>query len=364
MDKKQILQFEADDTSKMGINGKQVFFAKRINGKITHNKEVEKESKFIQEQQPKKNEELYIEFKNIKVKDNNANISEDKKKRKNVQNKKKKSNINKNSNIRINSKPKGKTNTKAKNNRKIARKKNRKILKISLLLFIIVGLIIFIFVSPVFNIRNIEVNGNEIISSDTIISLSGIKTNENIFQISKKSINNRLKENPYVKDVIIDRKLPGTVVLNVDERKIAYQIKVINSYVYIDYQGYILEVSSKEKNVPLVEGFNTDQESILKVNRLSGVDIEHLKVLLKIIENAQKNEISKLIYKIIIKDNEYILDLKNEKKTVYLGNAKDITNQMSYVKLISEKEKNNQGKIFVNGDINSGFKPYFREGEK
>ena len=45
---------------------------------------------------------------------------------------------------------------------------------------------IFIFVSPVFNISKIEVKGNEIISSDTIISLSGIKTNENIFRISKK----------------------------------------------------------------------------------------------------------------------------------------------------------------------------------
>ena len=29
MDKKQILQFEADDTSKMGINGKQVFLQKK-----------------------------------------------------------------------------------------------------------------------------------------------------------------------------------------------------------------------------------------------------------------------------------------------------------------------------------------------
>ena len=369
MDKKQILQFEADDTSKMGINGKQVFFAKKINGKITHNKELEENSKIIQNQQPEKKEELYIEFKNIKVKDNNTNVSENKKREKNkqnTQNKMQNNNLNEklNKKININSNKNGKANKKNKNKRKIARKKNRRILKISLLFFIIVGMAAFIFVSPVFNISKIEVKGNEIISSDTIISLSGIKENENIFRISKKNINNRLKENPYIKDVTIGRKLPGTLELNIDERKIAYQVKVINSYVYLDYQGYILEVSEKQKDVPIVEGFNTDQESILKANRLSGVDIEHLKVLLKIMENAQKNEISKLINKIIIKDNEYILDIKNEKKTVYLGNAKDITNQMYYVKLILEKEKDNEGKIFVNGNINSGFKPYFREGEK
>lgn len=357
MDKKQILQFEADDTSKMGINGKQVFFAKKINGKITHNKEVEKESKVIQNQQPEKNDELYIELKNIKIKDN-IDYSEINK------NKKKRKAINKvNNNKPINTK-KNTSNKKKKSQRKITRKKNRRILKISLLLLIIFGVIIFIFISPVFNIRKIDITGNEIINSDTIESLSGIRINENIFRISKKSIKNRLKENPYINEVEISRKLPGTVELNIDERKVAYQVKVINSYVYLDYQGYILEISSKEKQVPLIEGFSTDQDTILKANRLSGVDIEHLKVLLKIMENAQKNEIAKLISKIIIKDNEYILDLKEEKKTVYLGNAKDITIQMYYVKSIIDNEKDKEGKIFVNGNINSGFKPYFREGEK
>lgn len=357
MDKKQILQFEADDTSKMGINGKQVFFAKKINGKITHNKEVEKESKVIQNQQPEKNDELYIELKNIKIKDN-IDYSEINK------NKKKRKAINKVNNNKPRNTKKNTSNKKKKSQRKITRKKNRRILKISLLLLIIFGVIIFIFISPVFNIRKIDITGNEIINSDTIESLSGIRINENIFRISKKSIKNRLKENPYINEVEISRKLPGTVELNIDERKVAYQVKVINSYVYLDYQGYILEISSKEKQVPLIEGFSTDQDTILKANRLSGVDIEHLKVLLKIMENAQKNEIAKLISKIIIKDNEYILDLKEEKKTVYLGNAKDITIQMYYVKSIIDNEKDKEGKIFVNGNINSGFKPYFREGEK
>ena len=38
MDQKEILQFEPDDASRTGMNGKQVFFAKRINGKTTRNK--------------------------------------------------------------------------------------------------------------------------------------------------------------------------------------------------------------------------------------------------------------------------------------------------------------------------------------
>ena len=67
MDKKHILQFEADDTSKMGINGKQVFFAKRINGKVTRNKEIKAASRFIPENK-QDDENLFIEFKNVKIK--------------------------------------------------------------------------------------------------------------------------------------------------------------------------------------------------------------------------------------------------------------------------------------------------------
>ena len=71
MDKNNILQFEADDASKTGINGKQVFFAKRINGKVTRNKELEYESKHIPEKEQNDDEELFIEFKNVKVKPQN-----------------------------------------------------------------------------------------------------------------------------------------------------------------------------------------------------------------------------------------------------------------------------------------------------
>ena len=66
MDKNNILQFEADDTSKTGMNGKQVFFTKRINGKVTRNKEIEHENKFAQNKE-KNDDELFIEFKNVRV---------------------------------------------------------------------------------------------------------------------------------------------------------------------------------------------------------------------------------------------------------------------------------------------------------
>ena len=71
MDKNNILQFEPDDASKTGMNGKQVFFTKRINGKVTRNKEIENDSRYISENEvnnDKNNDELFIELKNVKIK--------------------------------------------------------------------------------------------------------------------------------------------------------------------------------------------------------------------------------------------------------------------------------------------------------
>ena len=334
MDKNNILQFEADDTSKTGINGKQVFFAKRINGKVTRNKEIERESKFIPNKNQKDDDELFIEFKNVKF---NPKTTPQKK-----------VTPNKNNNSKI-------------NNIKKKKKKVSIIPKIAVLFLIIIAIGIFAFISPIFNIKAIEVNGNNKIDKDTVISLSGVNIGKNIFQVSKKQVINSIKENQYINNVEVKRKLPGTLELKVEERKIAYQVKIINSYVYIDYQGYILEVSAKKEKVPLIEGFTTEQETLLNGKRLINNDIKLLRTILRIMETAKTSEIDKLISKISVKNNEYILELSKENKLVYLGDATDLTNRMTYVKIIVDKEKGKTGKAFVDKDINNGFKPYFRE---
>ena len=58
---------------------------------------------------------------------------------------------------------------------------------------------------------------------------------------------------------------------------------------------------------------------------------------------------------------EYVLEMENQKKQVFLGDSSNITNKMLYVQTILKSEKEKSGKIFVNGDFNNGFKAYFRE---
>ena len=353
MDKKEILYFEEDDAGTSGANGKQVFVAKRINGKTTHNKIEDIENKDsikikdIKEKMKKdkvENNEISIEIENFQIPDV---------KEKNNKTQKSKPTKKKNKEI---SKQKEKEDKRTKQ-----RKKRRKILRIIILLMLITGAIIFALVSPIFNIEEITVEGNEQINSETIISLSGLKKGTNIFRIIESDIEKNIKENTYVDNVEINRSLPDKVELKVKEREILYQINIIDSYIYIDYQGYILDKSSEKKKLPIIEGFCTPNEDLLNKKRISSEDISYLNTLLKITENSKKMGIYDSIAKIIIQSNEYVLYIENEDKYVYLGNSSDIKNKILYVKTILENEKGKKGKIFVNGDLNSGFKPYFRE---
>ena len=343
MEKNNILQFEADDTSKTGVNGKQVFLTKRINGKVTRNKEVANDSRYIPENEVKKDnkdDELFIELKNVKIKPEQ-----------NPQNQQKNKKNNKNFNKRH-------TNRNKREDRSI---KSKIISKIIIIIILIIGMTIFAFISPIFNIEEIKVIGNDNIDTSTIVSLSGIIKDKNIFQISKNKAIKGIKENPYINTVNIKGLLPRTVEIDIQERKISYQIKVINSYVLIDYQGYILEVSSKDAKVPIIEGFKTEQNTLLNGKRISEKDLEYLRSLLRIMETSKNSGIAELISKIIINNDEYIIELKKENKIAYIGNATDLTSRMEYIKIIIDSEKGNSGKIFVNGDINNGFRPYFRE---
>ena len=247
----------------------------------------------------------------------------------------------------------------------IARKRRKRIFKIIkwlMLIAIIIGGIIFAMLSPIFNITNIEVVGNAKISSDTIISLSGLNINQNIFNFRTSDVVENIKQNAYIDKVEIDRNLPDELKITVTEREPTYMFTFGNAYVYINNQGYILEITSEKGNFPMITGYQTPEEQIIEGNRLCTDDLQRLEDVLRIMEAARSVDggVDKLITQIDISDkSNYILTLEKEKKQVYLGDASNLGTKMLWINKLLEEEKDNEGIIFINVDlINS--EPYFR----
>lgn len=251
-----------------------------------------------------------------------------------------------------------------------SKKKNSKksviikgVIKWTILLCALVASIIMFMMSPLFNLSEVQVLNNEKLSSESIISLSELNIGENIYKVTKRKIQNRIKQNAYIDNVKIERKLPNKINITIKERKPTYMLEYANSYVYINNQGYILEISEQKLECPIIMGYTTLQDNIKPGNRLNEEDLEKLSTVLKIIETANGNEIGNLITRINIQDKQnYILILENEKKTVYLGDASNLSNRIPHLKVILKEEQGVEGEIFINGDLNKQ-KVYFRRKE-
>lgn len=300
--------------------------------------------------------------KNTKNKSNQKNtskaINENKKTNtKNVNNSKKKNSNVKTKEINVSEKLyddeqiMGYESPKEKEKKKKKRRKIFRTIKILMIVFILIGAIAYFLLSPIFNIKNINVSGNEKISSEEILSLSQLKKDENIFKINKNETRENVKQNAYIDTVEIKRTLPDTVTIVVTERTATYQINYSNLYMLINNQGYMLETTEMNENMPVIVGITTNEEDIKTGNRLCVEDLEKLEDVLRISESAKSNNLEELITKIDITNKEdYIIEMKAEKKTVHLGDTTNLALKMLYVSDIISKEKD-EGEIFVNTDL-------------
>lgn len=248
----------------------------------------------------------------------------------------------------------------------ISRKKRKRVLKVIkwlTILGIIIGGIIYALLSPIFNIKSITVTGNSKISSEAIVSLSRLNIDQNIFNFRTSNVEEEIKQNPYIDTVEIKRKFPDTVEISVQERTATYMLTYGNAYVYINNQGYILEITSKRGEFPILEEYETPTEQIIEGNRLNIDDLEKLNDVLKIMEaiSSGTDGIDEEITTINIEDKtNYILTLDKEKKTIYLGDTTNLSTKVLWINTFIEEEKKNEGIIYLNVNLNTDV-PYFRE---
>ena len=236
-----------------------------------------------------------------------------------------------------------------------------KILKGVIIAIIVLTAIIVTMLSPLFNIKEVKVSGNSKISTDKIISLSNIQIGENTYRINTLSIKDKIKKNAYIEDVEIKRNLPSQIEIIIKERVATFMIEYINSYVYINNQGYMLEISNEKLELPILKGIKTSQSDIVEGKRLCNEDLEKLSTVLKIMEISEVNGINNLISQVnISNDNNYTLVMENEQKIVYLGDCSNLSTRILTLKAILERNQGIEGEIFIDKDLNTNY-PVFRQ---
>ena len=242
------------------------------------------------------------------------------------------------------------------------RKRAKRLITSTALILVVIGGSTFAMVSPIFNIQEIQVLNNEQVTQERIQSLSGINKDSNIFRFLKANVIKSIKQEAYIEDAQVKRILPNTVQIVVKERTKKFSIEFLNSYAIINSQGYILEMSQNSESLPIVKGITTPEEQMSAGNRLNVEDLNKIETAIRIMDIFRDNNLDKQVSTIdLSNENECNVEMESEQKTVHLGDSTNLSNKIIYVQAIINETKGAIGEIFVNGDLNNKFKPYFRE---
>lgn len=211
---------------------------------------------------------------------------------------------------------------------------------VGFLSFILVSLIIcFLLTSPIFAIVSITVSGNVKISTEEIISTSGIMYGQNMIQIDKFSMRDNIFNIPYIEDIIIKRTWPNKVNMIVREKTPVAEVPFYGSKLLLDEEGYILEVitDNLETNFVVLEGISA--RTITTGKKLECKEKEILEFYLGILKIFNNNDMLNKVEKLTIKDNNVLAFLENGHVT-NLGDNENLQYKIILLKEIILKEAN------------------------
>jgi len=154
------------------------------------------------------------------------------------------------SSTKANQRPAEKTQKKKKK-----RKKSHFFLNFFIVLLLLGGLAWFAS-SDFFAIDKISVLHNNNYTKDEIVAMSEVKKGTNIFwfYLHKGDVSDAMEGDSYIDTVEVSIKLPGTVLLLVDERAEVAAVPLDDKYILIDNEGYVLRTTDKEPKLTLLIG--------------------------------------------------------------------------------------------------------------
>ncbi|WP_353686853.1 FtsQ-type POTRA domain-containing protein [Thermodesulfovibrio sp. 3462-1] len=121
--------------------------------------------------------------------------------------------------------------------------KNKKWIILVGVFFILMAVFLY---SEGLTVRHIVIIGNKHLNEKEIRSIIGIKEGSSIIYPSSKSLYERLKKTPWIKDAIIRKDLNGTITIYIKESS-PVAVAMFNEKAYlIDYEAQILEDFTQE----------------------------------------------------------------------------------------------------------------------
>lgn len=219
----------------------------------------------------------------------------------------------------------------------------------TLLVFITVLLIVSLSAGLFFKVTEIRVEGADIVPADSVRTASGLTEGENLIFINKNSAGRKiLEELPYIEELRIRRKLPGTVIIEVKEAAAACVMEHMGDYWKISGTGKLLESGSLKGDIrrPLVIG--TSLVTPVAGSRMAfpGEDKDKEQILLDILKTMDDENMLEDVGEIDLSESYEIHFRYLERFDVVLGMPVDIPYKLTFLKsVVSRLEPGVNGRL-------------------
>ena len=229
-------------------------------------------------------------------------------------------------------------------------------LKLLMIVLIPVGIFLFLD-SPIFDVDNFNVEGNDYYLDEEILTMGNCKTGENIFWGTDCSdICERLEKDAYMAQVKVRRVLPDTISIELTERKQIGAIVYGERFVVIDGEGTVLRKTEVDPKVTIISGM-----TISKLEVGDTIEVEEAVLFRQALEILNAMDQNGMYFKSLnltkTSASAYILD-----NLVCSGSAEDITKAIKdgKIQVVTEElfdREIERGTIKVSGDNNISFTP-------
>ncbi|MBW3588970.1 MAG: FtsQ-type POTRA domain-containing protein [Actinobacteria bacterium] len=100
--------------------------------------------------------------------------------------------------------------------------------------------------SSLLELRRVEVAGNSELSKEEVVAETGLRRGVHLLSVDTGTVAGRVRSNPWIDDVRVERILPSTIRISVNERTPVALITAITGTYLIDGSGVVLEQGQRD----------------------------------------------------------------------------------------------------------------------
>lgn len=204
----------------------------------------------------------------------------------------------------------------------------------------------FILSLPIWRLKNIEVRDNDFVPAEKIVSIAKIPAGENVFMVDLDEAERRFSDIAQIKEIRIQRKLPATIIIKVQERK-PFAIAVVNGVpALVDKEGFIIAKQNLGSSIyklqiaqlPVIRGINKTAEGGRRIDPADAIFMKDTLTLLSNFLDPSKIQIE-------LGNKEDIIIYVEDYLKVKIGDPKDMENKIRTMQALLNSVKGKWAKV-------------------